>query len=135
MEGFVIDVEEAPIYYVGDTGEITPADRIDEYPIFVVVEFEPEYPGGDEARIKFIRENLVYPQEAIDKKIEGRVFIGFVIEVDGSLTNFSILRSVHPLLDEEALRVIKLMPKWIPGELRGKPVRVQFQMPITFTLE
>jgi len=100
----------------------------------VIVETMPEYPGGDEARIKFLAENLVYPQEAKEKKIEGRVFIGFVVEIDGSLTNFSVVRSIHPLLDKEALRVVKLMPKWIPGEQRGKPVRVQFQIPVTFTL-
>jgi len=106
----------------------------DDTTILVISEILPEYIGGEEARIKFLTENLVYPKEAREKGIEGRVTVGFVVEKDGSLTNFAILRGVDRLLDEEVLRVVKLMPKWISGEQRGKPVRVQYNMPITFTL-
>ena len=70
-----------------------------------------------------MQENLVYPQEAKEKGIEGKVYIGFVVEIDGSLTNFTIVKSAHPLLDEEALRVVKLMPKWIPGKQKDKAIR------------
>jgi protein TonB len=100
----------------------------------VMVDKHPEYPGGDEARIKLLQENLQYPRAAREAGIEGKVFVGFVVEKDGSLTNFSIVRGVHPLLDNEALRVVKMMPKWIPGKQRGKAVRVQYQVPITFKL-
>ena len=99
---------------------------------FVIVEVMPEFPGGVEARTKFINENIRLPKLLEQVDIEGRVFIGFVVEEDGSLTNFKVIRSVHPILDEEALRVAKLMPNWIPGKQRGKPVRVQYQIPINF---
>ena len=119
---------------IGRDWEDTTRLNDDEY-ICSIVETMPEYIGGDEARVKFLQKNLVYPEEARKKGIEGRVMVAFVVEVDGSLTNFKILRSVHPLLDEEALRVVKMMPKWIPGEQKGKPVRTQFQIPITFQLD
>ena len=105
---------------------------INEEPIFVIVEDYPEYPGGDEARIKFLQENIVYPRIAGEMNMEGRVVISFVVEKDGSLTNFKVLRSVHPRLDEMALRVAKLMPNWKPGKQRGVAVRTQYSMPITF---
>jgi len=100
--------------------------------VFVVSEEMPEFPGGMEAMNKFINENLRYPKT--NGSFEGRIFVGFVVEKDGSLTNFKIIRSVAPILDEEALRVVKSMPKWIPGKLRGKAVRVQHQIPVTFTI-
>ena len=106
----------------------------DEDPPFIIVEVMPEYPGGDEARMKFLADNLQYPKTTRHLP-SGKVVIGFVVEKDGSLTNFSIIRSVDRLLDEEVIRVIKLMPKWKAGEQRGKPVRVQMQIPITFTLD
>ena len=144
LEDFEVEKENIDIFDdVVDVGEITPADVINtdktsrniHETAGIVFETLPEYPGGDEARIKFIQKNLVYPQEAKEQKVSGKVFVGFVVEADGSLTNFSILRSVHPLLDEEALRVVKLMPKWKSGEQMGKPVRVQYQFPITFSLD
>jgi len=104
-------------------------------PLMGIVERFPEYPGGEEALYKLISENLIYPQEVKNKGIEGRVVISFFIEEDGSLTNFTILRSAHPLLDEEALRAAKLMPKWKAGTQRGKPVRVQYQIPVIFSLD
>jgi len=107
----------------------------DEMLFGLIEETYPEYPGGDEARMKFLKENLIYPQETKEKKIAGRVFVSFVVEIDGSLTNFEVVRGVHPLLDAEALRVVKMMPNWVPGEQKGKAVRTQFQIPITFTLD
>jgi len=100
--------------------------------IFVIVEEMPEFPGGIEAMNQFIRENLRWPIR--DADIEGRVFVGFVVEKDGSLTNFEIIRGVAPVLDDEALRVVKLMPNWKAGKQRGKEVRVQYIVPVNFTL-
>jgi TonB family protein len=96
----------------------------------------PVYQGGDEALIKFIQDNLVYPKKAKKQKIGGEVWVGFVVEKDGSLTNLTINKSVHHLLDKEALRIVKLMPKWIPQQRDwGDPISAQCQIPITFTLD
>ena len=103
------------------------------YPGGIGGEETPVFPGGEQARMKFLQENVIYPQEAKEKGIEGRVIVGFVVEVDGSLTHFEILRSAHPLLNEEALRVAKLMPKWTHGKQENKPIRMRYQMPITFS--
>jgi TonB family protein len=102
--------------------------------VLVMPEVMPEYSGGDGARIRFLQENLKYPMEARKAGLEGRVVVGFVVEPDGRLSNFEIVQSVAPILDKEALRVVQLMPKWKPGKLHGKPVRVQYQLPITFRL-
>ena len=101
---------------------------------FVLVEELPEYIGGEEARQKFLKENLVYPKKAQKANIEGRVILSFIVETDGNLTNFEIVKNAHPILDKEALRVAKLMTKWKSGKQRGKEVRVKYTMPITFTL-
>ena len=102
--------------------------------IWTIVETMPEFIGGEEARMIFLRDNLIYPKEEKEKGIYGKVVVGFVVEKDGSLTNLKILRSVSPALDEEVLRVVKLMPKWKPAEQKGKTVRAQYTMPITFSL-
>lgn len=95
----------------------------------------PEYHGGDEKLQKFLQDNLIYPQSCKDSNIQGTVYVGFTIEEDGNISDVKILRGVNRELDAEALRVIKLLPKWIPGEQRGKPIRMQFNMPIKFTLD
>jgi len=106
-----------------------------EEEIFTVVEKMPAFPGGDEERVKFLRENIKYPEEARKNGISGTVFISFVVEKDGKITNVKLLRGVHELLDNEALRVVKMMPAYEPGIQRGKPVRVQFNIPIQFNLD
>jgi protein TonB len=103
--------------------------------IFTVVEEQPNYPGGDEARIKFLQENIKYPEEAKELGVQGKVFVTFVVEVDGSITDVRVLRGIGAQCDEEAIRVVKSMPRWIPGKQRGVPVRVQFNLPIKFTLQ
>ncbi|MBQ3710583.1 MAG: TonB family protein [Bacteroidales bacterium] len=103
--------------------------------IFNVVEVMPEYPGGMEMMIKYLSENIKYPEEAKDKGIQGRVFVQFVIEKDGSVTGVKVMRSVHPLLDNESVRVVKAMPKWKPGLQKGKPVRVSYNLPISFKMD
>jgi TonB family protein len=106
----------------------------DDNEVFTVVEEQPYFPGGDEARHKFIEENIHYPDSALKNKIQGKVFVTFIVEKDGSLSNVRVLKGIGGGLDEEAVRVIKMMPKWIPGRQRGTPVRVQFNVPIKFIL-
>ncbi|MDY0015101.1 MAG: energy transducer TonB, partial [Bacteroidales bacterium] len=108
---------------------------VEEEEIFVIVEENPEFPGGDEARMKFLQDNIVYPSVAKSAGIEGTVIVGFVVERDGSITNVKILRGKAQSIDEEAIRVAKKMPKWKPGKQRGRTVRAQFRMPITFILQ
>jgi periplasmic protein TonB len=106
-----------------------------EAEIFTVVEEQPAYPGGEEGRMKFLQDNIKYPEEAKELGIQGRVFVTFVVEVDGSITDVRVLRGIGGGCDEEAVRVVKAMPKWVPGKQRGVPVRVQFNLPIKFTLQ
>jgi TonB family protein len=107
----------------------------DKY-IWRYVDIYPEYPGGREALLKFISKHAKYPQEAKENNWQGDVDISFVVEKDGSVTNVEIRSGCgHPILDEEALRVAKLMPKWKPGELKGKTVRVKKRIPVTFKLD
>ena len=103
--------------------------------VFMVVEQMPEFPGGMSACLKFLADHVAYPKEAAEKKIQGRVIVQFVVMKDGSIANARVIRSVDPLLDAEALRVIGLMPKWKPGTQRGQAVNVKFTMPITFRLD
>jgi TonB family protein len=99
------------------------------------IEKQPEFPGGDEARVFFLQQNLQYPDAAKENGIQGKVYVTFVVETDGSLTDIRILRGIGGGCDEEVIRVMKLMPKWIPGTTKGIPVRVQFNLPMKFTLQ
>lgn len=95
-----------------------------------------EYPGGMGAMQKFIQENVEYPEEAREKGYQGRVYVTFIVEPDGSVSNIDVLSGgVHKSLNKEAMRLVRSMPKWSPGELNGKPVRSRCRLPITFTLE
>lgn len=107
----------------------------DENEVFTVVEEVPSFPGGDDARMQYIQENIVYPKLAKDSGIQGTVFVTFVVEKDGEITNVKILRGIGGGCDEECLRVVREMPKWIPGKQKGEPVRVRFNMPIRFKLD
>jgi protein TonB len=110
-------------------------EEIVEAEIFTVVEESPSFPGGEEARIRFLQENIEYPQMARESGIQGTVYMTFVVEPSGSVSAVRVLRGIGGGCDEEAVRVIQKMPKWNPGKQRGKPVRVQFTMPIKFTLQ
>jgi len=103
--------------------------------VFVVVEEEPQYPGGAEELMKFIAENLRYPKACVDEKVEGRVVLSFVVEKDGSVSSIEEMRSPDARLTEEAIRVVSSMPKWKPGKQRGKVVRVKYVLPVTFKLD
>ena len=102
---------------------------------FMVVETMPVFPGGDGALMKFLRENIKYPSEAQKMGIQGRIICQFVIEKDGSISDVTVVRSVNEHLDAEAVRVIKAMPNWTPGEQRGVKVRVKYTLPINFNLD
>ena len=109
-------------------------EEVAEPEIFMIVEESPVYPGGDAERSKFLSENLRYPHEASEASVEGTVYVTFIVERDGSLSDIRILRGLGYGLDDEVLRVIRLMPRWTPGKQRGKPVRVQFNLPVKFIL-
>lgn len=102
--------------------------------IFQIVEEMPEFPGGEPKLMEYISDNIQYPQKARETGIQGRVFVGFVVEPDGSISNVKILRGIGGGCDEEAIRVIESLPKWEPGKQRGKAVRVAYQLPILFRL-
>jgi len=102
---------------------------------FIVVEEEPYFPGGETERLRFLQNNLHYPDIAKRIGIQGTVFINFVVEKNGTLSNIKILRGIGGGCDEEAIRVTRNMPAWIPGKQRGQPVRVSLNMPIRFELK
>ena len=106
----------------------------EEPDIFVVVEEMPMFPGGEAARVDYLTKNLRYPKLAMETGIEGSVFITFVVMQDGSVSDVRLLRGIGGGCDEEAIRVVKNMPRWIPGRQRGIPVKVQYNMPVRFVL-
>ena len=103
--------------------------------VFDVVEVMPQFPGGQIAMMKYIMENMKYPEQAMKEGIQGRVTVRFIVEKDGSISDVKPVLSVHPLLNKEAVRVVKSMPKWSPGKHNGKPVRVRFNLPVMFKLK
>ena len=103
--------------------------------VYDVVEQMPSFPGGDAALMSFLNKNIKYPVIAEENGIQGRVVATFVVERDGSITDVKVIKSVDPSLDKEAVRVLKLMPKWIPGKQSGKAVRVKYTVPVTFRLQ
>ena len=103
-------------------------------PVFVIVEEQAEFPGGLDSMYAYIQKNLVYPEKAKAEGIEGRVFVSFIIEKDGSISNVKLLRGIGGDCDEAAVEMVKNMPKWKPAKQRGKPVRCQFTLPIKFEL-
>lgn len=99
-----------------------------------MAEVAPQYPGGEAEMIKFINKNINYPKDALNNGIQGRVIVGFVVNTEGEITDVKIQRSLTTTLDNEAMRVIKLMPKWKPGMQKGKPVNVHYSLPVTFRI-
>ena len=110
-------------------------EEVVEQEIFKIVEEMPSYPGGEQKLMEYVAKNIKYPQIARETGIQGRVFVGFVVEPDGSVSNVKILRGIGGGCDEEAVRVIKSLPKWKPGKQRGKAVRVSYQIPVLFKLQ
>ena len=120
--------QEEPVYDMGPTQQ---ADG----EVANVVEVDPEFPGGMEAFYKYLAENIHYPEQAKKEQLQGRVFVTFVVEKDGSISDAKVLRGIGGGCDEEALRVVNAMPKWTPGKMRGEVVRVNYNLPITFRLQ
>ena len=124
-------------------GEVLKAKEVvvDEKPkeeetkVFDVVEQMPQFPGGPNALFEYLSKNIKYPAVAEENGIQGRVVATFVVERDGSITDVKVIKSVDPSLDKEAIRVLKSMPKWIPGKQNGSAVRVKYTVPVTFRLQ
>lgn len=132
-----IDGKPFDLKYIKDviTGEF-PMDGYDipESDVVMFADVMPEYPGGTNAMFDFIRKNVKYPESAKEKGIEGRVYVNFVIDKDGSISDIKVLRGLCKEIDEEAVRVVKAMPKWNPGMQDGEPVRVQYTLPFYFKI-
>lgn len=103
--------------------------------VFLIVEQMPEFPGGDEALRKYLATSVKYPVIAQENGIQGRVFVAFVVDKNGNVTNVRVARPFDPNLDKEAVRVVQSMPKWTPGKQRGKAVKVSYTVPINFVLQ
>ena len=112
---------------------IAPSDEPEK--IFEVVEQPPSYPGGDAALMEYLNNNISYPTIAVDNLIQGKVTCSFVVGKDGSIQDVRVERSVDGSLDKEAVRVIKSMPRWIPGRQGGNAVKVKYYLPVTFRLQ
>ena len=113
----------------------TRKDTATDDKVYEVCEQMPIFEGGDAALLKYLRENLKYPDNTKDRGVQGRVVIGFIVEKDGSLTDVKVLRPVDIDLDAEVLRLVKGMPKWIPGRHNGQRVRVKYLLPIHICLQ
>ncbi len=112
-----------------------PPKHEEENKVFDVVEQMPSFPGGMPALMKWLSDNMKYPPIAAENGVQGRVIVQFVVEKDGSVTDVHVARSVDPSLDKEAVRVVKVMPKWIPGKQNGSAVRVKYTVPVLFKLQ
>jgi len=109
-------------------------DSIEQDSFILVTEFIPSFPGGEIKLNAYLAENLVYPIEATQNQIEGKVYISFIVKSNGTITNVKLFRGIGYGCDEEALKVVRSMPNWIPGHLNGKPANIQMMLPIWFKL-
>ena len=121
--------------YVAPAQVVEEEEEVEENFVFVTVEDMPLFPGGDAALLKWISEQIRYPTIAAENGIEGRVNCQFVVNADGSVSDVVVIRPIDPSLDKEAIRVLKLLPKFKPGQQRGKPVRVKYSVPVRFQLQ
>ena len=112
-----------------------PPKHEEDNKVFEVVEQMPSFPGGYAALMQWLGSNMKYPTIAAENNVQGRVIVQFVVEKDGSVTDVHVAKSVDPSLDKEASRVVKAMPKWIPGKQNGSAVRVKYTVPVTFKLQ
>lgn len=137
------DIEEDIMVSTEDQVEWVDLDKVDyievepepeEEEVFMVVEDAPEFPGGINALLEYLKKNIKYPAICRDNNIQGRVIVSFVVNKDGKIVDPEVVKGVNPSLDKEALRVISTMPNWKPGYQRGKPVRVKYSVPVNFRL-
>ena len=117
------------------TSNLKADNAVSSDPVFTVVEVMPEYPGGDAELLKFISSNVKYPASSKEKGEQGRVICSFIVNKDGSVSDYKIVRSISAELDAEAIRVLKMMPRWTPGKQNGKSVAVKYTVPVTFRLK
>ena len=129
-----VDQDEILEEYVYEAPEIEDED-LQEEEVFLSVEENPEFPGGPAKLLEYVQKNLKYPMMARESDIQGKVFVGFVVEKDGSVSNVKVLRGIGGGCDEEAVRVVQSLPKFKPGKQRGNPVRVAYTLPIVFKLQ
>ena len=140
MDMSLFDTEEnqlgiQPMDYVERSEGVVEEDVVEVIP-FAIVEDKPTFMGGNADQFpKWVGKNVKYPESAVENNIQGTVFIQFTIGVDGTITSVRVLRSVDPLLDQEAVRVVKSSPRWVPGKQRNKPVPVSYQIPVAFRLQ
>lgn len=133
--GNIACAQNVPLIIDPDKVDQYLAERKDTINVYDCVEQMPSFPGGTQKLKEFIEENLRYPKELEETCIQGRVIVRFVVERNGKLSNVKVVKSVHPVLDKEALRIVKLMPRWIPGRQNGITVRVKCYIPIIFRLK
>lgn len=129
------DVKENATTEKANEAEVIVQEPATKGEAFAVVEQMPEFPGGMKELMTYLKDNIKYPKAAQDKKVQGRVIVQFVVEKDGTPTEFNVVRSVDPNLDAEALRVLGGMPKWKPGMQKGQVVRVKYTVPVAFRLQ
>ena len=134
-EELEIEDTEADEDQVVEIVEVEEEAEVAEEEIFTIVETNPSFPGGEAKMYEYLGKNMDYPPIARDNNIQGRVYVSFVVEKNGSITDVRVLRGIGGGCDEEAMRVVKSMPGWSPGKQRGKAVRVRFNLPIVFKLQ
>ena len=123
------------ILFTVNTTAMAQNKKVSNGKVFEKAEVMPEFPGGEQAMMDFVAKNVQYPKEAMEKEISGRVLVGFIVEKDGSISETEVVKGIGGGCDEEAVRVVKAMPKWKPGKQDGKTVRVHFLLPLTFKLQ
>ena len=133
--GDIACAQNVPLIIDPDKVDQYLAERKDTINVYDCVEQMPSFPGGTQKLKEFIDENLRYPKELEETCVQGRVIVRFVVERNGKLSNVKVVKSVHPALDKEAIRIVKLMPRWIPGRQNGITVRVKCYIPIIFRLK
>ena len=129
-------VTESPVQEeikVAEPRHVTDEDEDIDY-VYKIVEKKAEFPGGQRKLMEYLKKNVKYPKLALDKSIEGRVLVKFTIKKDGTIDDIRVIKGVDSILDEEAIRVVKNMPKWIPAQHNGKDVNSTFMLPISFRL-
>ncbi len=129
------EANDQTIVDVAPTIDSKKETEAEEAQVFFIVEEMPEFPGGELALRKFIANAIKYPVIAQENGIQGKVYITFVVDRDGGISDAKVARGVDPSLDKEAIRVVSTLPKWKPGKQRGKPVRVSYTVPISFVLQ
>ena len=136
-ESDLVSVEEmGDVVDITDNMNIVVEEQVEEETVFQVVENQPEFPGGMKALMKYLQDNIEYPRVSRDNNSQGRAFIRFVVNTDGSIQGVEVLKSSGDMyLDKEAVRVVSGMPKWKPGRQSGKAVRVYYTLPVVFRLQ